>query len=198
MRSRRFREVRREARDAGMVHAGQIDIDHRRRQVHIVKRKPRPRRQQHSGRSDHRPAVVNRPPGFVAQEVRIDVAHAERPRAFQDEPPANVHLAEREMAGTGVENHIHARQRQLAAGAVGDPGIFADFKPDLHVAAGSVDQVVVHIAQRIGPAVPSQLGLHAGGPGPEPAGFVVDAVTRQKPLDGQPAMRPSHARHAAS
>ena len=104
-----------------------------------AKRESRPGCHELAARGDQRAAVINRPAGFIAQQVRINVADAESPRTFEHEPFAHFELSKSEMAGAGIQNHIHAVQGQRRAGPIGDPGIFANLKADLDAAEIEMD-----------------------------------------------------------
>ncbi len=60
-------QIRLMARRARHRHARMRDVDHRRRHHLVAKRKPRPLRKHAATGGDERSAVVDRPPGLVAQ-----------------------------------------------------------------------------------------------------------------------------------
>ena len=174
----------------GLRAARAVDVDDGRRQQPIGKREPRAADQHLAAGGDERAAVVDRAARFVAEQIGVGVAHAKRPRAFQHEPLANLLLGEREMAGAGVEQDVGPALGEPGAGAVGDPGVAADFEADPHAAA--VEQ---QIADRILACPPiSMLADCAGRPAAEPARLVVDAVARQVLL-GHEAQQPAVAGH---
>ena len=110
-------------------------VDQRRREHPIGEREPRPADEHLAAAGDERAAVVDRPARFVAQQIGVGVAHAERPRAFEHEPLADLLLGEREMARAGVEQDVGPALGEPRPGAVGDPGVAANFEADPHVAA---------------------------------------------------------------
>ena len=134
-------------------------------------------REQLSGRRNQCATFIDRSARFVPQQVGRDVADAERSRAFDDEPFADFELAEGEVAGAGIENHVDSGEGHVSARAFGDPGVFADFHPDLHVATveSDVTDRILHIAYFDGVA-------NAHGPGFEPTWFVVESLACQEPF----------------
>ena len=83
-------------------------------------------------------------------------------------------FGEREVAGAGIDQYIGAARRQARTGAVGDPGVAADFEADSHAAAIEKD-----VADRVLTAADFDAADDAGGPTAEPAGLVVDAISGQ-------------------
>ena len=78
------------------------------------------------------------------------------------------------MAGTRIEENIRSSTGQVAARTFRHPGILTDFKTDHDPAA-----VENQIAQRVVLPVNDRFCLDSSRPGFEPAGFVVDPLTRQ-------------------
>ena len=127
-----------------------------------------------------RSAVVDDSARFVAEQIRVDIADAERPRAFEDKAMADLRLTECEMARAGIENHVDAAEGQLRTGPIGDPGVLANLEADLHAA-----DVEVNIAERVRFVTGCQISPAADRPGLEPARLIVDAVAGEKPLGGK-------------
>ncbi len=138
---------------------------------------PRPLGQQPASRGDHRAAVVNHSPSFVSQEIGEHVSDVERTGTVEDQSAANLRLAESEMAGAGIEDHIDRVGRHSAAGPSGHPGVFTNFKADLDSA-----QVEDQIADRIFLAVNFDRVAHLVRPGFEPSRFVMQSVAAQESL----------------
>lgn len=122
---------------------------------------------------DEASAVEDGAAGFVSEEVGVDVGDAEGAGALDDEVLADFLFAEGEVGGGGVEDDVDAVAGEVAAGAVRDPGVFADFE-------GNADALDIEdeVADGDVLAVFAELVVNddASGPGVEPAGFVVEAV----------------------
>ena len=155
---------------------------------------PRPGGQQRARRGDQRAAVVDRPARLVAQQVGVDVAHAERPRAFEHEPLADLELAEGEVAGAGIEDHVDAvratcrrragrpprRPRRSRSRSCTPPQ--SKTRSPMRVLAGRRSSIVSRTPAR---------------PGLEPARLVVQAVAGQELL-GDEARDPAVDRQAGA
>ncbi len=165
---------------ATMPHAGVVDVDDGGRQIHILKPKPRAFGQQLATRGDQCFAVIDDPPGLVADQVGVDIRRPERPRGVADDLLAHAVFAERKMAGTRVEDNIDALRRQLWTRAARDPGVLADLKADPHTI--DLEQL---IAQQVRLAVVAPFDMLARRPRLEPSRFVMNAIARQKPLGDQ-------------
>src|SRR5690606_26606587 len=101
----------------------------------------------------------------------VDIGDAEGTRALDDEALADRLLAEGEVTGAGVEDHIDPLERQIAAGAMRDPGVLADLEAQLDAAA-----VEVKVAQGHVDAGDLDVGAQPLRPRLEPARLVVNAV----------------------
>ena len=141
--------------------------------------KPRAFREQLARAGDEASAVVDRAARLVAEQVRVNIAHAERARAFDDEAAADFPFAEGEVAGARVEDDVHRLRREIAAGTARDPGVLADFKSEPH--AADIDHeiadgdflTVVRSAENI---------ADLQRPWLEPARFVMDAIAGEVAL----------------
>jgi len=132
-------------------------------------------------------ATIDRPARLVTDEVRIDVACSECPRALEHEPAPNLLLTEGEMAGRRVEDQVDSAGRQGHARPVGGPGVFTDLEPDPHASELESEVSDRQVAVSLPDPAPT-----AAGPGPEPAGLVVNPVAGEVLLahdPRQPAIR---------
>ncbi len=78
------------------------------------------------------------------------------------------------MTGAGIEDEIDGAGGESCAGAVGYPGIFADFKADAD--AANVEDEIADGGGVVGEMM--EIG-DADGPGLEPTGFIVDAIASE-------------------
>lgn len=159
------------AHGAGLVEAVAFDVDGADRESGFLKREAGAFGDDASGGGDEAAAVVDGASGFVAEEVGVNVCGTEGAGALDHELFADFLLAEGEVGGAGVEDDIDSAAGEESAGAVGDPGVFADFKADADAADfknGVADGKVV-IAEFV-------FDDDAFGPGVEPTGFVVESV----------------------
>ena len=126
--------------------------------------------------SDQGAAVEDHPAGLVAEQVGVDVAHPEGPRALDDEPAADLVLAEGEVTGARVQQDVDAPGRQPAARAPGDPGVLADLEAHGDAAAGEVEVpegVELSTELELHPDLPvEEQAVHSRL---EPAGHLVEA-----------------------
>jgi hypothetical protein len=81
------------------------------------------------------------------------------------------------MARAGVQDHVDRLARQLRAGTLRRPGVFADLEADPH--AGEIED---QIADRVLHAAHAGPRPAPGRPRLEPARLVVDAVAGERPL----------------
>ena len=157
---------------AGLVEAVAFDVDGFVDEGGFVEREARSFGDDFSGRGDESAAVVDGATGFVAEKVGIDVDGAEGAGAFDDELFADFLLGESEVAGGGVKDDIDSAGGEEAAGAVGDPGVFTDFEADTD--AAEFEDGIANGEMEVTEFV---IDDDAFGPGVEPAGFVVEAVS---------------------
>ncbi len=155
----------------GPLHSRLVHVDDGRRQVMIGVGETWPGGQHWATTGDHRVAVVDRTPRFVAQQVD-DVTDV-KARAFQHEPLPDRMLSKRKVARAWIQNEIHAARRQVP-GPVRDPRVFADLETYPHVATFEDD-----VAQGVTSAVQVELHLSVRRPRFEPAWLVVNALARQ-------------------
>ena len=122
------------ARRAGCHAQAPRDADvHVAAREHMVgERQPRPFGNHPPGGGDVRAAVEDRAAGLVAEQVGEHVARVERARALEHDAPPHVLLAEREVAGRGVEDDVDRRRGEPGARPVGDPRVPADLEADAH------------------------------------------------------------------
>ena len=174
-------DVRLKAGGTRLSHADGFQIDHGGGHLHFLITKTGTRRRQFPADGDEGTAIVNGPAGLVAQEIGINVTGPESPRTFQGEALAHLQFAKGKMARARIQNEVHAFQGQRRSGPVGHPGVFADFKTDAHIAATERK-----IADGIMASLNERLAAHARRPWLEPAWFVMNAITREKPFGHEP------------
>jgi len=151
-----------------------FDVDGLGGESDFLERKARAFGHDLAGGGDEAPSVVDGATSFVAEEVGVNVDGAESAGAFNHELLADFLFAEGEVAGAGVKDDIDSAAREVAAGAVGDPGVFADLEANADAAYfenGIADGEEV-VAKFV-------FDDDAFGPGVEPSGFVVEAITRE-------------------
>ena len=170
-------QPRGETARAGLGRARRVDVHDSTGDIEGEEREPWAHRHHPPAGGDHRPAVVDRPPGLVAHQVRVHVRHAQRSRALQHQPLPHVVLAEREVAGRRIEDDVRPFQRQRPARTIRHPGVFADLKADLHAA-----DVKVNVANGVALALQFRVRKEALRPGLEPPGLVVQTLAGEEPL----------------
>ncbi len=185
-------KFRLETRQSGGTHAGCRDIDNRTSDVPRRERQSRPHGQQRTARGDQGTAIVDEPARLVAQQVGVDIADVERPRALDHEPLADVDFAEGEVARTWIEDDVDSLRRHASAGSARHPGVLADLEADLHATA-----IEYQVADRILLAAKVDRVADLLGPGLEPARLVVQTVAAEEPL-GNEARDPPIDRQAGT
>lgn len=121
---------------------------------------------------DEASSVEDDAAGFVPEEVGVDVGDAEGAGALDDELLADFLFAEGEVGGGRVKDNVDPAAGKVASGAVGDPGVFADFEPN----ADALD-VKDEVADGGDFALEVFGDNDAFWPGFEPARFVVEAIS---------------------
>ena len=160
------------AHGAGLVEAVAFDIDGADRESGFLEGEAGAFGDDASGGGDESAAVVDGASGFVAEEVGVNVGGTKSAGAFDNELFADFLFPEGEVGGAGVEDDIDSAAGEEAAGAVGDPGVFTDFEANADAAdfENGISDGEVVIAEFV-------LDDDAFGPGVEPTGFVVEAVS---------------------
>ena len=158
----------------------------------VAEGEPRPRGEHLAAAGDERTAVEDRAARFVAEQVGEgeltpnvrEPSSTNRSRIFL--------LAERKMARGGIEQNVGAAGGEARTGAIGDPGVAADFDADPHAAA-----VEEQVADRVLAAVDFDAADGARRPAAEPARLVVNAVAGEVLLGVKPSSSPSQTIAAA-
>ena len=171
-------QARLETRSPCLAHARRVHINDGCCQQAVAKAEPRPRRQKFSRRGDERAAIVNRPTRFIAEQIRVNVAHAKCPRAFEHEAFSHFQFSEREVTRARIQNQIDTVQRQRRARPVRHPGILANLKSNANAA-----NVEMQVSDgKCLAAGRNKLVAHACRPRFEPTRFIMNSVAGQKPL----------------
>ena len=155
---------------------GHFYVDHGRNDHEILIAQPRPRHYQFAVGGYHRVAVEDDPARFVAEQVGIDVADPKRATGVDYEPFARLRLEKREVTGRRIQDNIDAPFVEGTAGAIGNPGVFANLEPNANRTGAPPRQIEHYVAERVRKLPYFNLIAQTRLPRLEPARFVMQAV----------------------